>query len=85
MVTQSSARVSDVDPAWLDEGIGSSRVNATRDSVSSPGHFILLTYLPPPPDALLEPLPLPLMPDDPLPLVGPVEEPGIPELLLCYR
>ena len=37
------------------------------------------TYLPPPPAPLLEPLPL--IPDDPLPPVGPVEDPGLPELV----
>ena len=39
------------------------------------------TYLPPPPAPLLEPLPLPLIPGDPLPPVGPVEDPGLPELV----
>jgi hypothetical protein len=36
-----------------------------------------IRYLPPP----AEPLPLPLMPDDPLPPVGPDDESGIPELV----
>ena len=79
MVTQSSARVSDVGPAWLDVGIGSSRVNATRHSVLSLVTSFL-DYLPPPPGPLLEPLAGPFMPDNPASPVGSVEDPELPEL-----